>query len=634
MNDSQLSKTISNALLSLGERYRTLLSLYYGIDNVQKLSLAKIAKHHLKIPGSKAVFFKDKAIHQLRRPVLVRPIAESLKLLTDDIWKQVSEPAGDTLRVVMKNDANILKFLSLPGPVLLALRCMYSNNYNSWLSEYFPETSTAWFKSDYPADLVLKAHDRFVGICRDSSFPIQTSFLIEKLGIDLNLIGLILVICPDNYAICGDYIAKAPLDSSALRSIRIHLLLSCKYREPVTIDTIIQDYNSLYNDAKLTPSISEKILARHSHLFQQIDGSSWKSVCTVSLDNNAAPHKPESDYYFSRVWPETKASQIIIEILEYEGICSCSTLIDFFSKIAGDKFTTANVGAALLNQKQIIKFAPGYYGLYEHLDLVKQNTLPLDMLLTVKDCRKYIYTRFAGDPTNTYPMWNVAMEKKWYEMAEALHDYQLRYSLLYVSDPRLWPGNENEKKGWVREKQINGRYYLSDKTPPHPLWNRIPTLQELFILMLWIKQTGSINWLRINSKLKIHPYNKRLSPPCLALLINLRIIDPEKHWQKRHQKGSDCEIIIDQCIEEILSKSFLHWDDPVGIAIRLRMADALTKNDHGWVPTRELSLLIMAIDNRDISDKIKGDRRLTTIKTSDINDISEAKSNPQQMTLF
>ncbi|MEA1934913.1 MAG: hypothetical protein U9N60_10900 [Thermodesulfobacteriota bacterium] len=634
MNDSQLSKTISNALLSLGEKYRTLLSLYYGIDNAEKLSLAKIARHHLKMPGSKAVFFKDKAIHQLRRPVLVRPIAESLKLLTDDIWKHVSEPAGDTLRVVMKNDANIPKFLSLPGPVLLALRCMYSNNYGNWLSEYFPETSTAWFKSDYPADLVLKAHDRFVRISRDSSFPIQISFLMKQLGIDRDLVKQILAICPDNYSIYGDYVAKTPLSSSALRSIRIHLLLSCKYREPVTINTIIEDYNSLYNDAKLTPSISEKILARHSHLFQQTNGSSWKSVCMVGSDNNAAPHKPRSGYYFSRVWPETKAAQVIIEILEYEGICSYSTLIDFFNKIAGDKYSMASVTPILMLHKQIIKFAPVYYGLHEHLDLVKQNTLPPDMLLTVKDCRRYIYTCFAGDPTNTYPLWNAAMGKKWYEMAEALHDYQLRYSLLYVSDPRLWPGNENEKKRWVREKQINGRYYLSDKTPRQPLWNRIPTLQELLVLMLLIKQTGSINWLRINSKLKIHPYNKRLSPPCLALLINLRIIDPEKHWQKRHQKGSDCEIIIDQCVEEISKKGFLHWDDPVGIAIRLRMADSLTKNDHGWVPTRELSLLIMAIDNQDISDKIKGYRRLTAIKTSDINDISEAKSNPQQMTLF
>ena len=192
MNVSQLSKIISNALLSLDERYRTILSLYYGIDSAQKLSLAKIAKHHLKIPGSRAVFLKDKAINQLRRPVLVRPIAESLKLLTDDIWNQVSEPAGDTLRVVMKNDAIIPKFLSLPGPVLLALRCMYSNNYGNWLSEYFPETSTAWFKSDYPADLVLKAHDRFVRICRDSSFPIQISFLMEQLEIDRNLVSQIL----------------------------------------------------------------------------------------------------------------------------------------------------------------------------------------------------------------------------------------------------------------------------------------------------------------------------------------------------------------------------------------------------------------------------------------------------------
>ena len=634
INVSQLSKTISNALQSLDKRYQTILSLYYGIDSAQKLSLAKIARHHLKIPAGKAVFLKNKAINQLRRPVLVRPIAKSLKLLTDDIWKQVSEPAGDTLRVVMKNDAIEPKFLSLPGPALLALRCMYSYNYGNWISEYFPETSTAWFKSDYPADLVLKVHDRFVRICRDSSFPIQTSFLMEKLGIDLNLVSQILVIYPDNYAICGDYIAKTPLDSSALRSIRIHLLLSRKYREPVTIDTIIHGYNSLYTDAKLTPLISKKILARHSNLFQQTHGSCWKNVCTVGLDNNAAPHKPGSGYYFSRVWPETKASQIVIEILEYEGICSYSTLIVFFNKIAGDKYTTGSAVAALIVHKQIIKFAPGYYGLYEHLDLVKQNTLPPDLLLTVKDCRRYIYTRFAGEPTNTYPLWNAAMEKKWYEMAEALHDYQLGYSLLYVSDPGLWPGNENEKKRWVREKQINGRYYLSDKTPPHTLWSKKPTLQDLFILMLWIKQTGSINWLRINSKLKISPYNNHLSASCLALLINLRIIEPEKHWQKRHQKGSDCEIIIDQCVEEISSKGFLHWDDQVGIAIRLRMADALTKNDHGWAPARELSLLIMAIDNRDISDKIKEYQRLTAKKTPDINDISEVKSNPQQMTLF
>ncbi|MEA2083758.1 MAG: sigma factor-like helix-turn-helix DNA-binding protein [Thermodesulfobacteriota bacterium] len=618
----------------MNERYRTLLSLYYRIDSAQKLSLAEIAGH-LNIPRSRAVLLKEKAINQLRRPVLIRPIAESLKLLTDDIWLHVSEPAGDILRVVKKNDVIKPRFLSLPRPVLLALQCMYSNDFDYWLSEYFHETSTVWFKSDYPADLVLKAHDRFVRICRDFSFPIHISFLMEQLEIDRNLVNRILVISPDNYAIYGDYIAKTPLDSSALRSIRIHLLLSCKHRGPVMIDSIIGDYNSLYNDAKLTPSISERIMARHPSLFQQIDGSSWKSAWALGLDNNvAAEHTPRSSYYFSRVWRETKASEIIIEILEYEGICSCSALIDFFSKTVSDKFTIGNIGPALMFHKQIIKFAPGYYGIHEHLDLVKQNTLPPDLLMTVKDCRKYIYTRFAGEPANTYPLWNAAMEKKWYDMAEAFHNYQLRYSLLYVSDPGLWPGNENERKEWGREKQINGRYYLSDKASPHPLWSSIPTLQELFILMLWIKQTGSINWLRINSKLKISPYNKRLSASCLALLINLKIIDPEKHWQKKHQKGSDCEIIIDQCVEEISNKGFLHWDDPVGIAIRLRMADALTKKDQGWVPPRELSLLIMAIDNQDISDKIKGSRCLTAMQTSGMNDINESKSKPQQMTLF
>ena len=105
-----------------------------------------------------------------------------------------------------------------------------------------------------------------------------------------------------------------------------------------------------------------------------------------------------------------------------------------------------------------------------------------EILLTRRICKSFMLERYAGEPLNAYPLWTPAMEQHWCLWAEGnselnlgigfggasdkAYNRKLYQSLLFVSEPDLWPASDAVKTRW-RFKNRPFQYTISQDPCPN-----------------------------------------------------------------------------------------------------------------------------------------------------------------------
>lgn len=603
MNVSLLNNSLSVAINSLDKNLRDILIFRYGIGGKRRFSSKEIADR-LNISIKKVSILEKKAIRKLRNPLVLKQIVKDLESMHSLIWTTVSEAVSSAGEIVYKSESLPQTFDKLQGEILLGITCQYETP-NVWLSENAHELPFAWFRSKYPEKIVFAAVNETNNILKKISLPVTIQFLLKTLNIDDELMKLVISLVDPNLKFYREYTARRPLSTIQLRTIRIHLILLYKYFSNQTLcHQIINDYNSLYTDDHLIPETAGKVMIANPHLFCGSKDKGWKCIeqATDILTQEIANEKP--CYFFERPWSETTATDIVKEILEEKKIFHLSDISKAFMKRAGHRYVLINVNTALRRENDFKAVAPGVYALYYC------NCKPDDLnelyrvLLNNKDCYAYIIERYAGAPMNTYPLWTPYMERMWCIWAKKHGNYKIYQSLLYIANPSLWATNEDLEK-WNEEKKWNGYYYFESELS-YPVWELMPLLQDLFIIVTDAKLKGYINWKNANRSINQLPaYHKSASN--LFILIVLEVIIPAEHWQKPHYFGPKSDDFISGLIDEIRKKGFVHWEDNAGLYLKRLICDKKIKKNMGWVTVNDYKKLVSILNKEPVNRQDPGD---------------------------
>jgi len=620
--DQHLSKALSRLPVKLAK----ILSFRYGLGNAKRHDHDETAKK-LNITMEQAVELESKAIRKLRHPRLSKPLVQTFDRLNDKIWMDISEKINDFNSVVLRKKYSTETARKLPGEILLVMQCIYGG-IESWLSSHACETDVAWFRSDHSNDFIIEICSKMKQIDREPFFPIPVGFFLDRFQLDFNVLGLLIILDQNQLDFYRGHIARRPLSSLDMRAIRIHLLLL--YRHPgttVDFDQIIHAYNDLYLDDELTLSILRSTVETKTNLFRLTgDG---RCCATGSVDDiepydqmneNSGSEEKKRPYIFTRPWSETKAGILVKEILEAKGICRRKDILLSFQEKTGHRYAACEydvpvVAAVLYSDPDIVELAPSIYGLKSKLR--KQAPEASDLLLSSRDCRKYVTRRYAGEPMNTFPLWTAAMEFKWCmwlerKMLGMKNDGSRRYyhqhrsyqklleSLLCLSVPDQWPIEENEKTIWRFRKQAWGIYHYRIQIPDD-IWKNMSSLQDLFTVGNLAKQLGYMNCLRTNQALAINRISSPTAVKTLSVLIILEMLSPAENWQKMHHIGDRMDERLLSMIREIRKKGFLHWDDHIGRSLREDIQKMEGTKNIGWVDEKMIQCISRELSGKPVS---------------------------------
>ena len=229
-----------------------------------------------------------------------------------------------------------------------------------------------------------------------------------------------------------------------------------------------------------------------------------------------------------------------------------------------------------------------------HLSLT--TTYSSRVLLSEADCRMYTRSRHAGEPANIYPMWTPAMEYRWATWAQHDASPELFSSVLSVADPTTWPVPTEVQRQWQDIKNERGQYRLRDPRRYH-LAESLPPLKNLLRIAAIAHARGHISWVSAN-RIVGRRIDSHRSATSLAILIELRLVEPAGHWQERHDVKGACENFVDRLVTELHETGLLEWDSDIGRKVNTLVAHSGQTPHYSWAPEPELLALRAALETR------------------------------------
>ena len=169
------------------------------------------------------------------------------------------------------------------------------------------------------------------------------------------------------------------------------------------------------------------------------------------------------------------------DAVEYKGIATFREIEKDFKARTGGRYHDANVSAVLRASDTIIAFTPHYYGIREELSLSTPRDKYYAILANQRSCIRFIWSRYAGEPLESYPLWTPELEYRYCRWAESESqieagldlggdsDYwrkqKIFQSLLAVAEPECWPVSDEEKRLWRFKKATHGKISLCKRFP-------------------------------------------------------------------------------------------------------------------------------------------------------------------------
>ena len=611
MEKSDLRHLLRRAVDTLPVDLSTVLILRYGLGNGGRQSIGKISKQ-LKIKGSGVARMETKAIRNLRKPDLCRPLFQALDAMDLFIWHEIAEEISDAGSLMRKSESYDMAMRRLPGEISLAIKCRYGG-LGKWLECNAAEAEDNWFRSKHPPETVKEKVQQLAVIWNQNRSPLLVNRLLSKLRVDVAFLRFLLSLSPWTAGFYGGYAAARPISSPELRAIRLHLLFLHKYPEsPLPLDQIAENYNALYHDDQLNAHLAENIMRSRPHLFLETRARTWSGLGSAGehapfaktddvvpddtgVRSEAKKEKPP--FVYERPWSETTTSDIVREILEEKGLCQRQGIIREFLNRTDGRYQAVNAEVDLALNKDVVEAAPRVYGLRKDCGGIRPMDSWTDVLLTRSACKIFVIARYAGEPLSSFPLWTPAMEQQWCFWAEGNSELNLGIgfggdsdrafnrklfqSLLFVSEPEHWPASDSVKTQWLFKKQGLSEYRHA-RPVPQPIWRRIPSLQDLFSVAVTSKRIGYANWITTSHALMLGRHSP-YAAGALGLLIALEIILPADNWQQKHEIGPRMDSALSVMEKEIKKKGFVHWMDETGIHFKDRLRESIKRIDLGWV---------------------------------------------------
>jgi hypothetical protein len=623
-----LEAKLESVLAELPPEYKALLGRRYGLGRKRRQALSQVAKS-LKLSRQKITWMYDCAIRQLRKPRRWKHLCSYLEWADNCAWTTIAQQIGDSGSIVMRGEAAgaTQSYEQIPGAIELLL-CVYYGNLRTWLNNTANGNKRAWYRSHYGSTDIDQAITIFQKTLSSHSNVALISVCSANLNGDQKLLHFIMHLIDLDLAVYREFIVVKPLSSEVLRAIRLHLILYHEYRcKPVETDRLINAFNRMYTDDQLTPGMAEQVLAAYPKLFDLAAESvraigRYRSAVECLESEVIAADKSENQIaetpvaFFKRPIDDMVSRQIVVEIIEYQGLSTFTEIVNEFKKRIGKHYQAiyaVTIGQALRQIDFLVEPAPGHYCVLPQNGSAFPYKQHYHHLLNKRDCAKFIVHRFAGEPSGIYPMWTPEMEYRWCCWAEdelakqeradgdnesnIYNKKRLLLSLTSAIEPQHWPVPDEQRNIWNFKKQKHAiNHFAKDfKTSDH--WKIKFSLQDLLSVSMLAKNLGFMNWLRASFDLLFGRPSLRAAP-ILMLMVALRMLRAPDHWQKRHELGEEIDPVLDMMALEIKQKGFVHWRDEAGVKIIRQIKQNLPTTAKGWVAAADVRTVLNVIEKK------------------------------------
>ncbi len=600
INDNQTpEQLISLALDTLDNDLRQVLILHNGNGDTPGLSFEELTGR-LNRSSRVLIAAEKSAIRNLRRLPVARLMVEALRKSDNLIWQALANEDN----VVYKDSLNQQVAARLPGELLIAVKCVY-DTVQKWLNNHAYQNRIAWYRSEYPKNVVLGVIKQLHELREQIQFPFLFQRLAEQLKAEKPLLKQALALSKNRFEIYRGYVCGLHMGARTLRAVRIHLMFFYRYPNQILfLEQIHAEYLDTYSDDDAILRDIFLAMGDNPHLFIKLGSFGWYSIMTAAgqdpyqqkntSTNLHQPDQNKAQFFFKRPVIEPSLLNFIKESVKKQGMARPKEIEAYIRKKYKDRVDeSTQIAAVITGSHDLLQVAPTVYALRETHDNLDPQSAQAEMLLTKSDLRWYVMSRYAGEPMNTFPLWTPAMESMWCRWAQKratnAATSRLFQSVMYVADPRCWPVPDDEKRSWLESKKWNSSYYFRHDCK-HRIWTKIPPLRDLLALSICIRKTAGMNWIRVNRAAGYYLFDQH-SVTHLAIMIALGALKSTDHWQNPHQIGPAAECIFKKLMDAFQIDSTSDWDSDVGLELRRHILDIGIDPDLGWVTVEDLALL-------------------------------------------
>lgn len=574
-----LDALLTKCLSYLTKRERQVLEKRCALKGGLPLTLAVLGEE-FEVTRERIRQIEVKALQKLRALDELANLPALLDRHSARFWELISESRG----VVRADQAESQLEAKLDGYWRLALSILDIRP-SALLDRCSARVGDGWVQGGTEAYRTGRVvhyleHDR------DLQTPIEADAVADTLGCSLSSVRNAAAL-GTTVALYAGYVCRGHVGARIRRAIWLHRLLAAESGlESVPTRELCRKYNRLRPAEPCSIRDLEIVLTRHPHLFLQMGRDAWRGiggrpVAHLAPDNGAGQEADEE----TGVSADDTIVSHLREILEQTGPLRQTDLDQEVVRKTGTRFSLSGVHAILLTSGQFVRFAPGLYALPEQLEDEALLDRSRRMLLSEEGAVQYVRARFAGEPRQTYPLWNAEMEQRWCEWARSFASPAVYQSLLAISMPADWRIGSKEMSAWVAEKARQGHYWL-DEEPAPELGSHLPPLIDLLAPLAAASCRQTIGWVGMNRLLR-RRQNDRTTLPTLAVLIGLNAVEPNADWRAGHTSSAEAGTLYARLSTELHRRGCLTWRSDIGSEWRhaLRVSSKL---DLGWVPSARL----------------------------------------------
>lgn len=595
IHSKDLTQVMSELLGSLKQKEYKVLSCRYGFSNGIIMTLEEIGDS-LGLTRERIRQIEQKALKKLRSKTKINLIYNAI--LNDQI--KIFDSLSDSKRVIWKKKGIMNQ---LPGESRLAIDIAF-NSFSSWLRSMAVEFDKGWLRADLDTAEFTACQNKIKDILVGRRLPIPFEIVTESLEGEHHYAHFCASLLNSYYFFEGIVFSSQPGRRKQRQAQLYRLLQTALYKK---IETLVDLYNDKYPSRQCSARDAQIVMADAPHLFLSLNEYGWTTLGINVSDPRNKPDEPfepsdedNSDIAINDEPPANLVSAVK-QLLEENGPHHFVALRDHFVESFADKYSQNSFGPVLITYPDFERLAPGVYGLKKHIHpaMLSQHK---ELLLNERDCALYIVSRWAGEQMLAYPWWTYEMEYAWCNWAQRYSSGPIFYSLMAISEPHNWPVNNDERLYWMEIKKTKAHY--SFQYPfKYPLSDCLPTLRDLYAIMVVAYSQSSMNWIRVNRVLGRRVDNQ-LSATYMAVLTALDALQSNDHWQLPHQEGAHLIDLITELSLHLSKQGDVTWKSDIGQSYLHYMENKVLHDPLGWIKKDELKELLDLLTSKKPEDII------------------------------
>jgi hypothetical protein len=569
-----LWQVMTELLGNLKPKEYKVLSCRYGFSNSIIMTLEDIG-NSLGLTRERIRQIEQKALKKLSVKKNTIQIIEAISNDQIEIFGSLSDSKG----VLWKKKGMMNK---LPGEYRLAIDVVF-NSFSSWLKSMAVEFDKGWLRSDLYTAEFKACQNKIKDIIVGRSLPIPFEIVTEFLEDEHQYAHFCASLLNSYYFFEGIMFSSQPGRRKQRQAQLYRVLQTTLFKK---LEPLVELYNDKYPSRQCSARDAQIVMADAPHLFLSLNEYGWTTLGVNISDPTNKPDDPfePSDEDNSDITNNDEAPVNLVsavkQLLEANGPHHFVALRDHFVESFADKYSQNSLGPVLITYPDFERLAPGVYGLKKHVHpaMISQHK---ELLLNYRDCALYIVSRWAGEQMLAYPWWTYEMEYAWCNWAQRHSSGPIFYSLMAISEPHNWPLNNDERLYWMEIKKTKAHYSLQFPFK-YPLSDCLPSLRDLYAVMVVTHSQSSMNWVRVNRVLGRRVDNQ-LSATYLAALIALDALQPTDHWQLPHQAGTHLSVLIKELSLHLSKQGDVTWKSDLGQSYLLYMENKKLHYPLGWI---------------------------------------------------